>query len=93
MRREKIIWLMIRPKAESKGGYEKIAFLHKSASQRSELTIDKEIRIGNPKPHPRLAAIVCLSSILSRRIIHPQQHPAAAANINIAALGFQSNFA
>jgi len=40
MRREKIIWLMIRPKAESKGGYEKIAFLHKSASQRSELTID-----------------------------------------------------
>jgi hypothetical protein len=34
MRREKIIRLVIRPKAESKSGYEKIAFFHKSASQR-----------------------------------------------------------
>jgi len=34
MRREKIVRLMIRPKAESESGYEKIAFLHKSASQR-----------------------------------------------------------
>jgi hypothetical protein len=34
VRREKIIRLMIGPKAESESGYEKIAFLHKSASQR-----------------------------------------------------------
>lgn len=35
MRREEVIRLVIRPKAESKSGYEKIAFFHKSASQRS----------------------------------------------------------
>jgi hypothetical protein len=35
MSREKIIRLVIRPKAQRKSGYEKIAFLHKSASQRS----------------------------------------------------------
>ena len=42
---------------------------------------------------PLKSAIVCSSAVRTRRIIYAQQHSTAAANINIAMLRIQSNFA
>ena len=90
MRREKIIRLVIRPKAESESGYEKIAFLHKSASH--GFANSASIRKFETAPKDS-AAIVCSSAVRSRRIIYAQQHSAAASDIDIAVLGLQRNFA
>src|SRR5580704_2028702 len=52
VRREEIIGLVIRPKAESESSHKKITFLHKSSSQRFA---NSASRLGNPNPTDRSA--------------------------------------